>query len=155
MDVNLFRNSFFGKIPTLLSRYSHFSSHKSATVAQYAHKHHSWISIYNLIQKKLQGSTNQPESMEMVRTHGNIIRNSLVHISTKLQQIMISKEGKWTNATASSVKTSDSRAQGRPARAARQTNAKALSTVCYTCTLFKLHMSSQASALAKHHMPFF
>jgi hypothetical protein len=77
--VKLFRNISLQQIQSTLSGYWQFSSHESAAAAQSTRKHHSQISNSRLIQKKLQGSANWPESAELARSCQNTIRSSLVN----------------------------------------------------------------------------
>ena len=51
----------WGNSKPSLSGYQQFSSRESAVVAQSTHKPQPWISDTSSIQKKLQGSANQPE----------------------------------------------------------------------------------------------
>ena len=107
--------------------------------------------------QKLRGSVNWPESMEEASSTW-ITTSSLVHffLWSHDKQWPI-KKARWTNATALSVKTSISKVQQRPAKNCKANQCYPIipCLLCYTYILSKHHMLSQASTLAKHHMPLF
>jgi hypothetical protein len=85
--VDLFENTSLGRIQSVLSEYQQFSSHKSAVAARPTGKHHSRTSNGSLIQKKLGGSANWPESTEEARTPPEVLWCvSLYKITTNDQQ---------------------------------------------------------------------
>lgn len=75
---------------------------------------------YGSIQKKSQGSANEPKSTEATRSHWNIVRSPLVWFSLwSHHKWWSAKKARWTNATASSVKTSICEARQRPAKSGK------------------------------------
>ena len=85
--MDLFENTSLGRIQSVLSEYQQFSSHKSAVAARPTGKHHSRTSNGSLIQKKLGGSANWPESTEEARTPPEVLWCvSLYKITTNDQQ---------------------------------------------------------------------
>jgi hypothetical protein len=96
-----------------LSGYKQFSSLKSAAAARSTHKHYSRISTVSSIQKTLQGSANQPMSMEVARSCRNITKSYLVSFSLKVmtkndqQRRQISEDQHQQSPTKTSKKLQD------------------------------------------------
>lgn len=128
--MDLFRNSSLEWIQSILSRSQQFSSHKSAAVARSTHKHHSRISNGSLIQKKPWGSANWPDEISKKLMEQNQ-KFFGAFLSMKSWKTVVSKE--W---------------QGKPIP-----HSVLHCLLGYIYALFKHHMFSQVSAVAKHHMP--